>query len=224
MVNSRSDSSATLTGNRPVFGPTGGDSDGFTSTSTVIPQISNNSKRSINKNNKNLSSSSTKIGYRNFPEEQVPFKSNNEETFLPSENEVMEEATSLSKSSHYSNIPQCMSSSSVEEDYQAQLVATGRRYDSRPYSTDGYTSSAMGGIVSSSVGAGGPGAYKTPTPTYEEYQQTPTRYNIARDGSLVSTGDFKINQDENLARLEDTTDAEQYYFNENYLEESVHNF
>lgn len=184
---SRSNSSATLTGNRPGFKSNGADSDGFTSSSTVIPQIYNSKQNSLNKIHRNTPSTSSSTQRNNLSK-------NFEVEVLP-----------------YS---QCLSPNSMEGDYEAQLAATGRRYDSRPYSTDGYSSSAIGGIASSTAGVG---AFSTPTPTYEEYQRTPTLYNIANDGSLVSTCiDYK--PDDEL-RKSDNSYGGQYYFNENYADE-----
>lgn len=84
-----------------------------------------------------------------------------------------------------------------ETDYEAQLVATGRHYDSRSMSIiynnndNQFENSSVSAFNSTSYNFDIKNnieneSHTTPTPTYEEYQQTPTKYTIAHNNSVSS--------------------------------------
>uniref|UniRef100_A0A915DEU5 Uncharacterized protein n=1 Tax=Ditylenchus dipsaci TaxID=166011 RepID=A0A915DEU5_9BILA len=92
--------------------------------------------------------------------------------------------------------------------YEAQLAAAGRRYDSRQPSTSDYL---LDGYATGGEG----GNHTTPTPTYEEYRRTPNRFSIDRNGGLVPAVQ-SVDMDITPTHQQDD---EPCYFNDNYAEE-----
>ncbi|KAI1721640.1 c2 domain-containing protein [Ditylenchus destructor] len=90
--------------------------------------------------------------------------------------------------------------------YEAQLAAAGRRYDSQP--SDYCLLDAAGSAQGTSL-PNGP-SLTSPTPTYDEYRATPNRFSIGPDGGVVAVDEQDVEQ-----QLENENGGH-YYYNHNY--------
>ncbi|KAI1728910.1 c2 domain-containing protein [Ditylenchus destructor] len=91
--------------------------------------------------------------------------------------------------------------------YEAQLAAAGRRYDSRQPS-DYCLLDAAGSAQGTSL-PNGP-SLTSPTPTYDEYRATPNRFSIGPDGGVVAVDEQDVGQ-----QMENEKGGH-YYYNHNY--------